>query len=46
MLVRIINYAYSLFEVNLLIPLSDDAPSAAENEGAKITHKLFGEVKF
>ena len=42
MLVRVIHGADSIFEDNLLIPLSHDATSAAENEAAPITHKLLG----
>ena len=39
MSVRVINCADSIFEVELLIPLSHDATLAAENEAAPITHK-------
>ena len=42
MLVRIINDADSTFDVKLLIPLSHDATSSAENEAAPITHKPLG----
>ena len=42
MLVRVINGADSTFEVELLIPLSHDATSAAENEAAPFTHKQLG----
>ena len=42
MRVRVINGADSIFELDLLIPLSHDATSAAENEAARITHKLLG----
>ena len=42
MWVRVINGADSIFEDNLLIPLSHDATSATENEAAPITHKLLG----
>ena len=40
MMVRVINGADSIFEVDFLIPLSHDATSAAENEAAQITRKL------
>ena len=40
MLVRVINGADSIFEVDLLILLSNDAMSAEENKAAPITHKL------
>ena len=46
MLVRVINGADSIFEVNLLILLSDDATMAAENEAEPITHKVLGLEKF
>ena len=42
MRVRVINGADSIFELDLLIPLSHDATSAAENEAARISHKLLG----
>ena len=42
MLVRVINGADSIFEIDLLVPLSHDATSAAENEAASMTHKLLG----
>ena len=42
MSVKVINGADSIFEVNLLTPLSHDATSAADNEAASITHKLSG----
>ena len=40
MMVRVINGADSIFEVDLLIPLSHGATSAADNEAAQISHKL------
>ena len=46
MLVRVINGADSIFEVDLLISLPDDAKLAAENEAEPITHKLLGLEKF
>ena len=42
MLVRVINGPDSIFEVELLISLSHDATSAAENEVAPITHNPLG----
>ena len=42
MLVMVINGAGSIFEVELLIPLSHDATSAAENEAAPIAHIPLG----
>ena len=36
------NGADSIFEVELLIPLSHDATSAAENEAATVAHKPLG----
>ena len=42
MLLRVINGADFINEGDLLIPLSHDATSAAENEAAPITHKLLG----
>ena len=42
MLVRVINGADSIFEIDLLVPLSHDATSAAEIEAASMTHKLLG----
>ena len=39
MLVRVINGANPISEVDLLIPLSHDAMSAAEDEAARIIHK-------
>ena len=46
MLVRAIDGADSVFEVGLLIPLSHDMMSTAENEAAHITHKLLGLEQF
>ena len=46
MLVRVIDGADSIFEVVMLIPLSYDATSAAENEAAPITHKPLGLERF
>ena len=46
MLVRGTNGPDSIFEVELLIPLSHDVTSAAENEAAPITHKPSGLENF
>ena len=42
MLFRVVNGADSIFEVELLIPLTHDAMSAAENEAATKIHKQTG----
>ena len=42
MFVRVIKGADSVFKVDLLIPLSHDATSAADNETVPVTHKLIG----
>ena len=46
MLVRVINGADSIFEVDMLIPLSHDVTSSADNEAAPITHKRLGIENF
>mgnify|MGYP001796231059 FL=1 len=46
MRLRVVNGANSIFQVDLLIPLSHDATSAAENEAARMTHKLLGLEQF
>ena len=46
MLARVINGSESIFEVDLLIPLSHDATSAAENKAAGISHRLLGLEQF
>ena len=45
MLLRVVDRADPIFEVNLLIQLSHDVLSAAENEAAQIMHKLQLEKK-
>ena len=39
---RVVNGADSIFEVKLLVPLTQDATSVVENEAAQITHKPSG----
>ena len=46
MMHRVLNGADSIFEVELLIPLSHDATWAAENEAVQIAHKPLGLEKF
>ena len=46
MLLRVLNRADSMFEVNLFISLSHDATPAAENEAMQITRQVIALEKF